>query len=373
MQGPAQFHDGQTARTHDVTVSLARHDMALRIEADTFTLSWPLSDLRRLPGHAGDDQLVLTRHQDNDDEQPRDPARLVIDDPDLADWLRRTRPGLTRQDMRKGTGRRIAIRAGAAVAAVLVMIFVILPAMAGTLARLIPMEREIAFGAGVKAQVEQLLGSSDMGALDCTAADGIAALNTMVARLTSGQDLGYPLQVTVIDHDMVNAFAVPGGQIVLLRGLIDAADSADGVAAVLAHEIGHVVHRDPTREALRTAGSVGLLGLLLGDVTGGAAIGLVADRLINARYGQDAETAADAYALDMLARAGLPPAALGEMFETFRARFGEVSGPMAHFLSHPQLSERITTARAATPGPDLGPALNADQWQALRTICDQNG
>ncbi|MBU2959752.1 M48 family metallopeptidase [Citreicella sp. C3M06] len=371
MQGAAHLYDGHSARRHAVTVSLARHDLALRIDGSTLPapLLWPLADLRRLRDHADADQLVLTRHQDSKDEQPRDAARLVIDDAPLADWLRRTRPGLDRRDVTRGTGRRIALRGTAALAAVALMLFVILPALAGTMARLLPMDREIAFGRSVKAQMERFLGGSELGGLDCTAPEGRAALDEMVTRLTQGQDLGYPLQISVIDHGMVNAFAVPGGQVVLLRGLIEAADSPDGVAAVLAHEIGHVVHRDPTREALRAAGSVGLLGLLLGDVTGGAAIAGVAQRLINASYGQNAESAADAYALDALAQAGLPPSALGDMFEMFRERHGDTSGPVAHFLSHPQLSTRIDAANAAAPGKALGPVLDAAQWQALRNIC----
>lgn len=375
MQGPAQFHDGQSARRHAVTVSLARHDMALRIQGDSLQapLLWPLADLRRLHDHAGAGQLVLTRHMDTADEQPRDPARLVIDDPALCDWLRRTRPGLDRSDPRRGTRWRIARRAGAALAAVLLMIFVILPALAGNLATLIPMQREIALGKSVKAQMERMLGGSRLGALDCGAPAGRAALDAMVARLTDGQKIDYPLQVSVLDHPMTNAFAVPGGQVVLLRGLIDAAATPDGVAAVLAHEIGHVVHRDPTREALRTAGSVGLLGLLLGDVTGGAAMALIADGLINANYGQTAETAADSHALDMLARAGLPPSALADMFEMFQGTHGEVSGPLAHFMSHPQLSARIDAARAAPGGIDRGPVLDPAAWQALRAICGAAG
>lgn len=65
---------------------------------------------------------------------------------------------------------------------------------------------------------------------------------------------------------------MPGGLIILFRGLIDAAESSDEVAAVYAHELGHVVARDPTRIALRSAGSIGVLGLLLGDFAGGAVV-----------------------------------------------------------------------------------------------------
>jgi Zn-dependent protease with chaperone function len=373
VRGAAHLYDGRSAARHAVTVELSADRQALVISGAALSepLLWPLPDLRALGDQADPAQIVLTRHLDTHDESLRDPARLVVEDPEMVAWLRRTRPRLNRRDLREGTGRRIALRLGGALAAVAVMIFVILPALADTLSRLIPLEKEIAFGRGVKAQMERFLGADEAGTLDCDAPGGRAALDRMVARLTEGQDLGYPLQVSVIDHEMVNAFAVPGGQVVVLRGLLDKADSPDMVAAVLAHEIGHVVHRDPTRHALRTAGSVGLLGLVFGDFTGGAAMVLLTERLINASYSQEAETEADRYAYGLLREAGLPPSALADMFETFRAEVGDVEGPMAHFASHPALSDRIAEARAAAPSDaPRGPALDPAGWTALRRICD---
>ncbi|MCR8549366.1 M48 family metallopeptidase [Salipiger sp. P9] len=376
MKGNAHLYDGQSAARHAVQVDLSEDRNALVITGDSLAapVVWPLPDLRALGDHADPSQIVLTRHLDTPDESPRDPARLVVEDPEMVAWLHRTRPRLHRKDLRDGTGRRIALRLGGALAAVAAMIFVILPALANTLAGLLPLDKEIAFGQGVKAQMERFLGASELGALDCDAPAGRAALDRMVARLTGGQDLGYPLSVSVIDHKMMNAFAAPGGQIVVLRGLLDKAQSPDVVAAVLAHEIGHVVHRDPTRHALRTAGSVGLLGLVFGDFTGGTVMVLLAERLINASYSQDAEAKADQYAYDMLIAAGLPPSALAEMFETFRKEFGDVEGPMAHFASHPRLATRIDAANAASPQETPHrPALGTADWQALRTICKDRG
>ena len=373
MQGAAHLYDGQSATRHPVQVVLSRERQALVITGagHAAPLIWPLQDLRELHDHADDGQLILTRHLETGDESLRDPARLVIEDPEMTAWLRRTRPRLARRDLRAGTWRRIGLRAGGALAAVLLMIFVILPALAGTLSRLIPMEKEIAFGRDVKAQIERVFGATEAGELDCSAPDGVAALDRMVARLTEGQEIGYPLDVSVIDHEMMNAFAMPGGQIVVMRGLLEGADGPDMVAAVLAHEIGHVVHRDPTRNALRTAGSVGLLGLLFGDFSGGAAMVFLGERMISASYSRDAEAKADAFAFDMLRSAGLPPSALGDMFERFRQKFGDDDGPGTHFASHPRLSDRIAAAGAASTGDSPHrPALSPQDWRALQDICD---
>nr|WP_283054483.1 M48 family metallopeptidase [Thetidibacter halocola] len=192
----------------------------------------------------------------------------------------------------------------------------------------------------------------------------------MEARLAAAMPEGQPLSVHVLDHKMVNAFALPGGYVVFFRGLIDEAGSPEEVAAVFAHEIGHVVSRDPTRHALRSAGSIGVLGLVFGDFAGGALVLFLAERLIDAQYSQSAEAAADAFAADLLLAAGLPPDALAEMFERFRRLGGDDEGIMAHFMAHPRLGDRIAAARTATP-PDFAatPLLNDDEWRALKAIC----
>lgn len=367
----ARFHDGRSAAEHRVTVALSEDRLALEITGPGIAapLRWPLPDLRALPDAPEDAALVLTRHAETADESPRDPARLVIDDPEMAAWLRRTRPDLMRTDLRRGTGRRIALTASAAVASVALMLFVILPAMANTLAGLIPMEREVAFGRSIAAQMERMLGASERGALVCDDPEGRAALDAMTARLTRGMDLDYDLQVRVFDHEMVNAFAAPGGQVVLLRGLLEEASGPDAVAGVLAHEIGHVVARDPTRMALRSVGSAGLVSLVLGDLTGGALLVLVGEQMLNASYTREAEAAADAAAFDMLAAAQVSAEGMAAFFDTMAGRQGRVALPEI-LSTHPDPGGRAETARALAEAQGAtDPALGAAEWDALRNIC----
>ena len=82
----------------------------------------------------------------------------------------------------------------------------------------------------------------------------------------------------------------------------------------------HVISRDPTRHALRSAGSIGVLGLLFGDFAGGAAVLFLTERLISAQYSQKAEIGADTFAHGVLEQAGINPGALGDMFENMRAK-----------------------------------------------------
>ncbi len=83
-----------------------------------------------------------------------------------------------------------------------------------------------------------------------------------------------------------------------------------------------MVYRDPTRDALRSAGSLGVLGLLFGDFAGGTVALFIANQLINASYSQAAEARADDYAHGLLAQANISPAALGTFFERLHKEHG---------------------------------------------------
>ncbi|WP_299652469.1 M48 family metallopeptidase [uncultured Tateyamaria sp.] len=280
-------------------------------------------------------------------------------------------PRLTKRAPPKGRGR-LALWAAGAIAAVAFQIAVLIPLMADQLANIIPQRAERALGTATLDQIRSALGTESLGPLAfCEQPEGRAALEAMAETFAPSLPDGTEASVFVLNHPMINAFALPGGNVVFFRGLIDAAEAPEEVAAVFAHELGHVVSRDPTRHALRSAGSIGVLGLLFGDFAGGAVVLFLTERLIDASYTQAAETAADAFAHEALEQANVSPAALGDMFERLRARYGDNDGIVAHFLSHPTLSERIDTARTVAPeGRDWTPILSGEQWADLQAICD---
>lgn len=362
----ADFFDGASANRRRVGLRLDVEALVLGLP-EGVPLRWPLADLRARPDQADPGRMVLSLAEDP-------VARLVLSDADLIARIRAAAPALKRRPPVAHKGR-IAGWALGAVASVVLIIFVLVPTMADQLARWLPPEGERALGDATFEQIRNALGRESFVPVDvCEAPEGLVALEAMAARLNAGDDLPYPLRLTVLDDDLVNAFALPGGRIVIFRGLLDEALGPNEVAAVLAHEIGHVVGRDPTRDALRLAGSVGVLGLIFGDFAGGTVVLVLANELINASYSQKAETGADDYAHELLTEAGLPPAALGTFFERLRDEYGDAEGIEAHLSSHPQMTARIEAALQAQAAADsagrLGPpALDDDQWQALRSIC----
>lgn len=357
----ADYVDGTDPVMHRVSLELSRTHLNI-IMPDGDRILWPLDQVRALKDQAYSDGVVLAQGFE-------DMARLKVDNPFVAKELRGVAPRLNRSQPVTNWGKIISW-AGGAMASVALIIFVLVPIMADQLATYLPPEGEQALGDATFEQIRGALGRANTPVQLCEDSDGHAAIDAMVARLNPREDLPYPIRIAVLDHELVNAFALPGGRVILFRGLIDEAESPEEVASILAHEIGHVVNRDPTRDALRSAGSIGVLGLLFGDFAGGTVVLLLANQLINAKYSQAAEAGADDYAHALMRDAGVDPAALGSIFQRLMDEYGDAEGLAAHFASHPQMVKRIEAAQTASEGGNYSlPVITAGQWADMQKMC----
>ncbi len=133
-----------------------------------------------------------------------------------------------------------------------------IPAAAAVLAARVPVSWEERLG---QAAVQEITASKRR----CADAEREEAIGEIVKRLLEPQPRApYTVRVIVVDDLTVNAFAVPGGQVVLLRGLVERARTPEELAGVLAHELQHVLQRHTTRLLLQHAST----GLLLVAVSG---------------------------------------------------------------------------------------------------------
>ncbi|MCF6445934.1 M48 family metallopeptidase [Nereida sp. MMG025] len=366
-QARASFFDGKTAGKQAVLITSSRALGALRIETVEGHLiaEWPLSDLRQ---HQDGAHMVLFMQGDPDE------ARLTPDRLDDAKTIALIAQDLHQRAPLGPAVKKMAVWGAGAVAALVLMIFVIIPSLANQLAVLIPPEREQRIGQTVLAQIEGALTFGQDGEEDtswvCENPQGTAALDVMAQTLIRDMEFPYDLSINVVDHEMINAFAVPGGQVILMRGLLEEAETPEEVAGVLAHELGHVANRDPMRLALRAAGSAGILSLVLGDATGGLVIAGAAEQVLNASHTRAAEADADVFALDMMESANLPPEAFATFFDRLIEEHGDVHGALELVSSHPASARRAERARdRVDQDATYARVLTDDQWQDLRAIC----
>lgn len=176
----------------------------------------------------------------------------------------------------------------------------------------------------------------------------VGAVQTMVDRLAQGVEAdGVEFRVTVIDAPVVNAFALPGGRIVVYTGLLDKAAEPEQVAGVLGHEMAHVTMRHGMERIAQSLGLVAAIEFLLGDVHGLAAIGaeVLQVATINS-YSRDQEAAADAEGVRTLHAAGLDPLSLARFFEVLKKEHGDLPGAVSWISTHPQHDARITAIRS---------------------------
>lgn len=170
----------------------------------------------------------------------------------------------------------------------------------------------------------------------------------VVARLQPHAAIpGLNFRALVVEDPEVNAYALPGGQIVVYTGLLSKAGSGDQVAGVLAHEMAHATLRHGIEQVGRSMGIVAALQLLVGDAGGLLAMGSqVAQKSILTSYSRGAETAADLEGARMLHEAGLDPRAIAEFFATLEREQGDLPAALAWLGSHPLHRQRIESVEA---------------------------
>lgn len=175
-----------------------------------------------------------------------------------------------------------------------------------------------------------------------------AGLDHIVERLGAHLEReGLQLRVRAVRNEQANAFALPGGEMIVLTGLIAFAETPEEVAAVMAHEISHVTARHGLAQLLRSVGIVAAAQLLFGDATGLVALageGLTLATLQG--YSREAEEEADALAVALLHAARIRPHGLATFFERLEAERGDLPAALSVLSTHPSHAERVAAVRA---------------------------
>jgi Zn-dependent protease with chaperone function len=233
----------------------------------------------------------------------------------------------------------------------------------------LPLAAKVAAGF-VPIAIEAKLGEHTLAALDnslcaptALAAGRTQALRKSFSTLTAGLDDGYAyrLEFRTCTGIGPNAFALPGGTIVVIDDLVKLAENDQQIAAVLAHEIGHVRRRHGLRMALQGAGVAALIAALAGDaVTITKLAVMLPTVLLQSGYSRDFETEADTYAFQRMQAVGLSPQYFADIMQLMEKQRDRRAGTtdkkkagtppdatrtLDYLSTHPATAERIQRAR----------------------------
>lgn len=190
------------------------------------------------------------------------------------------------------------------------------------------------------------------------------------------KDAPFPFRIHVPAEPTVNAFALPGGHVLLPAGFLRFCESPREAAGVLAHELAHVTERHGMERAITSVGLRLGLELLLGE--GGGVVEYLVGQgasLLLLKYSRDQEREADRVGHRYLVEAGLDPRGLPGFFERLEARGGEEGGVLPAELegvlgTHPVTAERIERLRRLSERSELAGGgrapLPPEEWAALQ-------
>jgi predicted Zn-dependent protease len=258
---------------------------------------------------------------------------------------------------RRSSGSRPAGLAGPALALLLVLTVTscsVNPATGKRQLSLISEEQEIAMGKEADAQVSQQLGLYPDESLQRYLQD----LGETLAAESERPNL--PWTFRVVDDEVVNAFALPGGFIYITRGILTHLGAEAELVGILGHEMGHVTARHSVNQMSK--GMLAQIGLGVGSVlspelaslSGLAQTGL---SLLFLKYSRDDERQADELAFRYTGRSGYDPRGLVEVFEMLERVSGQASGgggDLPNWLAtHPQPEKRRELAEEVVAGLDV--------------------
>ncbi len=203
---------------------------------------------------------------------------------------------------------------------------------------LIPTETEVALGKDIVKDVE----STEKVLNNAQVQSYVRAVGDKVAKVCDRKDVKYTFKV--LDNEEINAFACPGGFIYIYKGLMKKMDNEAQLAAVLAHEVGHVVARHSVKRLQAIYGYSIVMEVALGNKMSNTARQMIdaATGVVLLGYGRENEYQADEYGILYAKKAGYNPKGMIQVFEKFKQMEGQPPNTFEKLLmSHPPATDRI--------------------------------
>jgi predicted Zn-dependent protease len=178
----------------------------------------------------------------------------------------------------------------------------------------------------------------------------------------------YPIQITVVNSEIENAFALPGGHIVVYSKMFDIMKSKDEFVALLCHEYSHIAYKHTTRNLFRSLSTYFVISLLLNDVNGLTAVIIDnANQLKSLSYSRSLEEEADRKGLTLMIKRGISADGMIQLFKHLQ-NSTKTNSDIPEFLStHPIIDSRVENVRKIEREKSFYPRAHVD----LKVIWDK--
>ncbi|WP_420995523.1 M48 family metallopeptidase [Cupriavidus sp. 30B13] len=367
----ATYFDGRSSRAHAASLSVEGRNAVLREAGGAVLRSAPLSTLRvservrrapRLVTFADGAFCEVSDHAGL--------AALLDASGHREGWVARA----------QNSWRLVLLSVLGLVAALVFGYFVALPWGAGMVARSVPPALEARLGEATLASIDDgLLAASRLPAAQQE------RIRADFAALRRPPDAGHDYRILFRRGGRLgaNALALPGGAIVVTDELVTLAGTGPGLMGVLAHEAGHVAQRHGLQQILQASAVGALAAYFFGDYS--SVLAGVPAAILTLRYSRDHERAADAYAVDVMQRNGLPVSAFADVLQALEAAHkqdvaaaagdGASAGAGERETKRERRSRRAAEDRGAPEDNDFFSThpLTRERIDALRAAARQQG
>jgi Zn-dependent protease with chaperone function len=265
---------------------------------------------------------------------------LRTDDEKVVAHIRRIRPDLNYIDAPAKLRHNRSFRTIALVLLLIVLaiggfLFWFIPYLTTKVIDYIPRDQEISIGRQLK-QAYLAQEHIDSG--------NTVLVNKFYHQLNLPTD--YPIHITVVKSDVVNAFALPGGEIVIYTALLDKMNKYPELVALIGHEVGHVQHRHSLKDLVKNTSGFLILSWVFQDF--GSLSTLLTERvnqLSQLSYSRDAETESDVFGFEVLQNNKCDTEGMVALFETLQEASEGTSKAPEFLQTHPDIENRIAHVR----------------------------
>lgn len=346
----ATYFDGSAPAGRPVELAIERRKLHIRTAEGAAIAAWPLARLKRVSDEPeAPVRLALKGGLDE---------RLSIPEGPFLEALFADAPGARPNRFTLAKSLPPALAAAAISTLVVIGVVTGAPKLAAPIARATPAALEARIGAQTYKAVTR-----DWP--QCEAADAAMPAVDRLTHTLRADGFDAAIRVELVRAGFPNAFALPGGVILITGELIEEMAHPDEFAGVLAHEMGHVRERHGLQIVVSRTGLVMFTSLFSGGLDFFA---YSATELAALSYSREFERAADAYAIDALNEAGIATDGLANLFDRLNRKSADRVGAPAWLSTHPEDDERAETARAENAG-GTRPALGAEEWALVKAAC----